>query len=169
MSWYIKIYRIPPLSLLGKDQDSEVGNQSDDDITKPIWKYPNGTIDTDLTVPSFTFDGTGYRLVFQAKRDIVGIYIPPSPEDSPCVHFRMSLQYVRPVVVGLRKGCGVIDDGPALRFGYGWDDDVNTNFVNGRDVVLQSVSSKMLFDEETGCCLARKSLEEVHVYEFLAY
>lgn len=146
------------------DWDPEVGHYSNEAATKSLWKYRY--TDSHTTIPSFSFDGTGYRLVAQDGRDIIGIYIPASPADAPCVHFRMSLQYRRPLVIGLHKGCGVNDGGPALRFSYGWGNDASANFINGRDL-RRPVNSGMLFDEETSCCLARKSPGEVHVFEFL--
>jgi len=58
------------------------------------------------------------------------------------------------------------EDEPAARFGYGWDDDVNDQFVNPQGKGQPSFW-QVLFDEETGRVLLRKGNKVVKIIDFM--
>ncbi|KAF9448980.1 hypothetical protein P691DRAFT_775007 [Macrolepiota fuliginosa MF-IS2] len=165
MTPFIEMYRIPPLSRLQVGRDLSAGDGNDEDIAQSIWKYSGRNLVG--TIPSFSFDGTCHRLVIQDGYDIVGISIPPSFEDKPCVVFRMRMDVYRHRSIGLYKGCTLFEDMCNVRFGYGWQGDGGTNFVHGKDD-RQCRTPKIFFDEETGRCISEKDLGCIRVVDFLS-
>ncbi|KAF9448973.1 hypothetical protein P691DRAFT_813303 [Macrolepiota fuliginosa MF-IS2] len=133
-------------------------------MVQPIWKHSGTNFAS--TIPSFSFDGAAHRLVIQDKNNIVGISIPSSFDDKPCVVFRMQMDLHRHRSVGLYKGCTLFNDMRNVRFGYGWQGDAGANFVRGKDD-RRSLTPKIFFDEETGCCISEEDLR-IRVVDFLS-
>ncbi len=69
----ILLYTVPPLIPLAVDWDPEIGYHTEQDVVEPTWAYSPTTISL-TSPPSISFDGTGYRLVLQISRIVVGIY-----------------------------------------------------------------------------------------------
>lgn len=147
------------------DWDPAVGYRTEQDLAKPDWTYSQTTISV-ITPPSISFDGTGYRLVIQVSRTVVGVYIPPSLDEQPSIRFRVPLDF--PILPSLYKGCILYEGGTAARVGYGWESDASETFIiePGRGA---SVIPETLFDAETGRCLIKGNyLEKVQVVDFLS-
>lgn len=160
----IFIYRIPPLSRLVRNWDSEGEYQSGEDITLPMWTYSSIIC---LPSPSFTFDGVdSYRLVVQTLRSVVGIYIPLSPDQQPSVRFQIRRVPALPIGIGLYKGWMPRKDKPATRLGYDWDGNICASFTNAEGEGHHSFS-QVLLDEETGRCILRKKCDVVEVVDFI--
>jgi hypothetical protein len=162
----IEIYRIPPLSCLEIGLGPAVEDRDGQDILQPVWHYPGHRLNV---IPSFSFDGTAYRLVIQDDNGVVGISIPSSLENEPCVMFRLQTAFPRPIAraVGLYKGCTMFDDMHNVRFGYRWRSDAGAHFVQGEDNPRGSVR-RLTFDEETGCCISEQSWGCLRVVDFLS-
>ncbi|KAF9448983.1 hypothetical protein P691DRAFT_775008 [Macrolepiota fuliginosa MF-IS2] len=140
---FIEMYHIPPLSRLRAGLDPAPTDGNNEDMVQPIWKYSGCNFDD--IIPFFSFDGTAHRLVIQDENNIAGISIPSSSDDKPSIMFRMQMDLYRPRAIGLYKGCRLFDDMRNVRFGYGWQSDVN--FVRGKDD-YQCQMPKTYFDEE---------------------
>lgn len=100
--------------------------------------------------PPISFDGTGYRLVIQVGRTVVGIYILSSPDKQPSIRFGLPLDFL--ILPSLYKGCILYDSGFAAQVSYGWESDANETFIGGPGHGAQ-VTPGTLYDAETGCCL----------------
>ncbi len=161
----VLIYRIPPPSRLVMDWDPEVGYQSDQGITEPMWTYSKHPIT--LITPSFSFDGVdSYLLVVQDTADVVGFHIPLSADQQPCVRFRMSHRSMGFSGLGLYKGYTASRGAPFLRFRYKWNGDVPNKFLRTKHIKYSPVWDEY-FDEETGRCVFQLGSKKIKVVDFV--
>ncbi|KAF9441995.1 hypothetical protein P691DRAFT_811522, partial [Macrolepiota fuliginosa MF-IS2] len=118
-------------------------------------------------------NAAGYQQVMSTEFGVLGVVIPVSPDDSPCVIKLSKLRHYPTVYgLGLHRGYGASRPGRATRFGYSWDPSgpktAYRNTWKGNFRVPGGDHRGVDFDEETGRFVYWKMGGNVCLVDFIS-